>query len=416
MKPIIRVENLSKQYRIRERQKPYSMLRESIADAVRSPLKTLKRNDNKDKDHFWALRDVSFEVKPGEVLGIIGRNGAGKSTLLKILSRITDPTRGRIELYGRVGSLIEVGTGFHPELTGRENIFLNGAILGMRREEIAKKFDEIVDFAEIEEFLDLPVKHYSSGMYMRLGFAVAAHLEPEILMIDEVLSVGDMKFQRKCLGKLEEVGKEGRTVLFVSHNLAVVRQLCKKAILLENGCFNSQGKVSDVLATYLDKQEELSKTKKFTSQNGIVLIDIHFRDTETNTVTNSLVFNQSYQLNIRLQTAESLNSTVIVLQIYDELGNRISSICSLEEAVDPFIFEGMIDVSFFLPKLQLFPGSYTVSLIVGTIEEAFFNEDRCFNFEIIPNIVNDAAWAYNQGHGITRVSAKCEISSVVNKH
>src|SRR5271166_2112108 len=212
MKPIIRVENLGKQYRIGQRAAPYATIRESLVQAAVSPINRLRRaldrNGNGSADcerHIWALKDVSFEVKPGEVVGIIGRNGAGKSTLLKILSRVTEPTEGKVDLYGRVGSLLEVGTGFHPELTGRENIYLNGAILGMKRAEIARKFDEIVAFAEVERFLDTPVKHYSSGMHMRLAFAVAAHLEPQILIVDEVLAVGDAAFRRKCLGKMESM-------------------------------------------------------------------------------------------------------------------------------------------------------------------------------------------------------------------
>ena len=206
----IRVEHLSKQYRIGGSQAPYQTLRETIVGAVRKPLKVLSGESKVGPEKIWALNDVSFEIKRGEVVGVIGRNGAGKSTLLKILSHITSPTKGRVEIHGRVGSLLEVGTGFHNELTGRENIYLNGAILGMTRAEIARKFDEIVDFAEIEKFLDTPVKHYSSGMYMRLAFAVAAHLEPEILLVDEVLAVGDAEFQKKCLGKMGEVAGEGR--------------------------------------------------------------------------------------------------------------------------------------------------------------------------------------------------------------
>jgi lipopolysaccharide transport system ATP-binding protein len=253
MKPIIRVENLSKQYKLGADRKPYSTLRESLVESVKKPLNAFKRNaGNADANSFWALQDINFEVMPGEVVGIIGRNGAGKSTLLKILSRITEPTKGKIELYGRVGSLLEVGTGFHPELTGRENIFLNGAILGMRREEITKKFDEIVSFAEIEKFLDTPVKHYSSGMYTRLAFAVAANLEPEVLIVDEVLAVGDAEFQKKCLGKMKSVSdKEGRTVLFVSHNMAAVQTLCQKAISLHQGQIRQYGKTTKVVNDYL---------------------------------------------------------------------------------------------------------------------------------------------------------------------
>lgn len=255
MKPIIRVENLGKQYQIGLKAEPYSTLRESLVNAARRPLNALKRQRTNGKDLFWALKDINFEVMPGEVVGIIGRNGAGKSTLLKVLSRVTEPTTGRVELFGRVGSLLEVGTGFHPELTGRENIYLNGAILGMRREEITNKFDEIVDFAEIEPFLDTPVKRYSSGMYVRLAFAVAAHLEPEILVIDEVLAVGDTEFQKKCLGKMDEVSKIGKTILFVSHQLGMLAQLCSGCILLEKGNLKTQGKTENVINIYLNQQK-----------------------------------------------------------------------------------------------------------------------------------------------------------------
>jgi lipopolysaccharide transport system ATP-binding protein len=257
MHPAIRVDNLSKHYRLGERQAGYKTLRESIAEAVKAPFRRFTTHYSPLTTHpstdFWALKDVSFEVQPGEVVGIIGRNGAGKSTLLKILSRITEPTSGRIELRGRVGSLLEVGTGFHPELTGRENIYMNGSILGMRRREIARKFDEIVDFAGIEEFLDTPVKRYSSGMYVRLAFSVAAHLEPEILIVDEVLAVGDAAFQRKCVSKMGEVAQHGRTVLFVSHNLATVRTFCQTACWLENGRLAFHGDVSEAVDRYFQK-------------------------------------------------------------------------------------------------------------------------------------------------------------------
>jgi len=251
MRPIVKVENLSKQYRIGVRAESYPTLRDALAGAARAPLRFLQRNGRGRDSTFWALQDVAFEVAPGEVVGIIGRNGAGKSTLLKILSRITEPTTGRIELFGRVASLLEVGTGFHPELTGRENIFLNGAILGMRKAEIERKFDEIVAFAEVEKFIDTPVKHYSSGMYVRLAFAVAAHLEPEILIIDEVLAVGDAAFQAKCFGKMADVAREGRTVLFVSHNLGSVANMCSRAILLVDGRKWREGAASEIVAEYI---------------------------------------------------------------------------------------------------------------------------------------------------------------------
>lgn len=250
MPPIITVENVGKRYRLGRFRAPYSTLRETLARAVRSPLERFRR-DNDPASFVWAVEDVSFTVNPGEIVGIIGRNGSGKSTLLKMLSRITEPTRGRIELYGRVGSLLEVGTGFHPELTGRENIYLNGAVLGMSAEEIGRKFDEIVVFAEIEKFMDTPVKHYSSGMYLRLAFAVAAHLEPEILLVDEVLAVGDARFQRKCLDKMQDVAQHGRTVLFVTHNMPAITRLCPRAILLDNGLVLRDGPSHEVVSAYL---------------------------------------------------------------------------------------------------------------------------------------------------------------------
>ena len=252
MKPIVRATKLGKQYTIGKREAAYDTLRESIVQAVRTPFQRLRGgNGKRNADTIWALKDASFDVKPGEAVGIIGGNGAGKSTLLKVLSRITEPTTGRVELYGRVASLLEVGTGFHPELTGRENIYLNGAILGMKKTEIDSKFVRIVEFSELEKFLDTPVKRYSTGMYMRLAFAVASHLEPEILIVDEVLAVGDAQFQKKCLGKMGEVATEGRTVLFVSHNMVAVQSLCKRALWLKQGEIADDGVAGSVVRNYL---------------------------------------------------------------------------------------------------------------------------------------------------------------------
>lgn len=263
---IIKVSHISKSYRLGQAQTYYAF-RDRLADMVtfKSPKAT--------EPPFWALKDISFEVNPGEAVGIIGRNGAGKSTLLKILSRITPPTEGRIELNGRVASLLEVGTGFHPELTGRENIFLNGAVLGMLQTEIRRKFDEIVDFAEIETFLDTPVKRYSSGMYVRLAFAVAAHLNPEILVVDEVLAVGDAQFQSKCLAKMGEFGHTGRTVLFVSHNMAAIQTLCTSALLLNHGQLESIGSIEGQIARYLDHQKQTDRRvhREIKLKNGLSL-------------------------------------------------------------------------------------------------------------------------------------------------
>jgi lipopolysaccharide transport system ATP-binding protein len=249
MPPIIKVQGLGKQYRIGSDGSAYSTLREALVKRFRSPLNGTQRNSDDKK--IWALRDINFEVNAGEVVGIIGRNGAGKSTLLKILSRVTEPTTGRVELHGRVGSLLEVGTGFHPELSGRENIYLNGAVLGMVRAEITRKFDDIVAFAEVGKFIDTPVKRYSSGMYVRLAFAVAAYLEPEILLVDEVLAVGDAGFQRKCLDRMKDVGRRGRTVLFVSHNMPAVTRLCDRTILLDEGTILQDDQSHKVVGSYL---------------------------------------------------------------------------------------------------------------------------------------------------------------------
>ena len=303
-KPIISVENLGKSYLIGHdstRNEPYHSLRDNLVKQLRSfgrKAVDMARGQQivqgDEVEEFWALKDVSFEVKEGEVIGIIGRNGAGKSTLLKILSRITEPTEGRVTLRGRVASLLEVGTGFHPELSGRENIFLNGAILGMSRNEIRTKFDEIVDFAGVEKFLDTPVKRYSSGMYVRLAFAVAAHLDPEILVVDEVLAVGDQEFQRKCLGKMQDVAQHGRTVLFVSHNLSAIRNLCVNGIVLQNGKLVFQGTAGKSIEyynktttkDYSDEKSNLNAIKQplitavninYQSSNKADLnVDIHF--------------------------------------------------------------------------------------------------------------------------------------------
>jgi lipopolysaccharide transport system ATP-binding protein len=252
----IRVNNLGKQYRIGVAEERYRTLRDSISGMLRAPIQRIRRGfmpaRADEADTIWALREISFDVKQGQVLGVIGRNGAGKSTLLKILSRVTDPSEGEVEIRGRVGSLLEVGTGFHPELTGRENIYLNGAILGMRRTEIERKFDEIVDFSGVEKFIDTPVKRYSSGMYLRLAFAVAAYLEPEILVVDEVLAVGDAEFQRKCLGKMDDVAQQGRTVLFVSHNMSAILRLTHESIVLDSGRLIKRAPTQEAVDFYMD--------------------------------------------------------------------------------------------------------------------------------------------------------------------
>jgi lipopolysaccharide transport system ATP-binding protein len=337
---IINVENLSKHYILSHKKNSsnkqrYKTIRDTLVEGVNSIGQRLvtpshKQTFNAKKEEFWALKDVSFEVKQGDRVGIVGRNGAGKSTLLKILSRITDPTSGRISIKGRVASLLEVGTGFHPELTGRENISLNGAILGMSKVDIQRKFDEIVAFAEVEKFLDTPVKFYSSGMYVRLAFAVAAHLEPEILIVDEVLAVGDIRFQKKCLGKMEEVGKEGRTVLFVSHNMSTVSHLCNRAILLESGSLSLDSSAEKVISLYLENSYKVSQDlplseRRDRSGSGKVRAS-SFRALNDEGIEEKVLQsgkNYDFEIGYINHTGYILDNIVVSLDFYDEKGVRI---------------------------------------------------------------------------------------------
>ncbi len=335
----IRIDGLGKRYRIGAGggDSGYRTLRESIVEVIHSPLKRLKEVFSPDQratnlaDHcIWAIKDLSLEIKQGEVVGIIGRNGAGKSTLLKILSEITDPTEGQVELHGRVGSLLEVGTGFHPELTGRDNIYLNGAILGMRRTEISRKFDEIVAFAEVEKFIDTPVKHYSSGMYLRLAFAVAAHLEPEILIVDEVLAVGDASFQKKCLGKMGDVAKEGRTVLFVSHNMPAITRLCERAVYLEGGMLKQDGTPHQVVRTYLQSglgtmaSREWQDPNRAPSGDIARLCAIRIRS-ETNQCTDAIDIRRPLDLEIEYEVLRPGYKLMPNLHMYNEDGVHVFS-------------------------------------------------------------------------------------------
>lgn len=360
MKPIIKVENLSKQYIIGGKQESYSTFRESLVNTMRLPLEALKRGNRKNgASSFWALKDINFEVMPGEVVGIIGRNGAGKSTLLKILSRITEPTGGKIELYGRIGSLLEVGTGFHPELTGRENIFLNGAIMGMKREEIAKKFDEIVDFAEIEEFLDTPVKRYSSGMYTRLAFAVAANLDPEVLVIDEVLAVGDANFQKKCLGKMSAIAQTGRTVLFVSHNMTAVKSLCTFGIYMQNGKILNSGKVHQIVDDYVSG-ESLSSRKDISETIEEFTVDwIEFTD---NGIPGNFDIDKDLIFNVKVKSERTFDLININLFFNAAEGGVIFATCSSAEQFEngEYVYECKI------PANTLNDNLYTLDLMVVT--------------------------------------------------
>ena len=372
----IRVENLGKQYTIDQYQGRYKSLRDTLSMTFTAPFKRLMRGksgqDSQDST-IWALKDVNFEIQPGEVVGIIGRNGAGKSTLLKILARITEPTTGEVHMRGRVGSLLEVGTGFHQELTGRENIFLNGAILGMSRKEIQNKFDEIVDFAEIEKFIDTPAKHYSSGMYMRLAFAVAAHLEPEILLVDEVLAVGDAQFQKKCLGKMGEVAREGRTVLFVSHNMGAIRGLCRKGICLEKGIIFSTGDIERVINSYLDSrstiQEPVVKILD-NPQTPIQLTSVSVRNQNHNIAT-SVSTNEPFYLEIDFTIRRELSNSYVAVHVHDNNLNTLLFIRDFEQDENLLIrrLPGKYRYRLHIPAPLMVPGIYRVSVHAVIIGE-----------------------------------------------
>ena len=359
---IIKVEGLGKKYIIsHEGKESYTALRDVISRKAKKMAGFQK--EQKSKEEFWALKDVSFEINQGDAVGIIGRNGAGKSTLLKILSRITEPSKGRIEINGRIASLLEVGTGFHPELTGRENIFLNGAILGMSQVEIKKKFDEIVDFSGVEKFLDTPVKRYSSGMYVRLAFAVAAHLEPEILIVDEVLAVGDAQFQKKCLGKMEDVSsREGRTVLFVSHNMNVIRGLCPSAIMLSEGQIAAVGKTSEVIESYFDYYEnnDRKKSKGYDHKAGNFYAVI--KNIDINKAKNPLLTifgNISLQISIEIK--KEIKEVEFFVIIYNSEGLPILGMFQkdTDELIKISESEHIISVVF---ENILTPGKYFVSV------------------------------------------------------
>jgi lipopolysaccharide transport system ATP-binding protein len=375
----ISVKNLGKKYYIGSKQEKYKTFRDTVSDIVVSPFKKAygllsgrSHSAANLTEEMWALKDLSFDIKHGEVVGIIGRNGAGKSTLLKILSRITEPSLGYVDIYGRVGALLEVGTGFHPELTGRENIYLNGTILGMGRKEINRKFDEIVDFAGVEKFIDTPVKHYSSGMGLRLGFAVAAHLEPDILIVDEVLAVGDAEFQKKCLGKMGDVASEGRTVLFVSHNMAAVQTLCSKAIVLNAGKVIMNGDVDEAISFYLNNHSEmqentidLTEAQYLPSSGHSYLRYLRVMD-EAGTAVRSFNSLDPITLAIGIELTEPLLNPQLNIGVVDWMGNRLFTPSTFLEGVSLGAVEGCIEIICRIPPVPLIPGSYHLKLYFGT--------------------------------------------------
>jgi lipopolysaccharide transport system ATP-binding protein len=416
---VIRVENLSKRYVLSHQQegRSYKALRDVIADGAKSLLKPFNskskgarlsahaENQNPKSEEFWALKGVSFEINQGDRVGIIGRNGAGKSTLLKILSRIVEPTQGSIRIKGRVASLLEVGTGFHPELTGRENIFLNGAILGMSKVEITRKFDEIVAFAEVEKFLDTPVKRYSSGMYVRLAFAVAAHLEPEILIVDEVLAVGDSNFQKKCLGKMQEVGQSGRTILFVSHNMSTIQSLCTRCVLLHSGNVISDSDPATAMQLYLQDAStsanfvrEKQKNGKPTLVSGKVLYNPDSNDLEA-------------QIDLEI-FSEKICKAAIDLRLSDSVGVPIGrgSLGSFRPSQIIELHTGINKVSFKFSIRQLAIGTYFISLDLSCPWIEFYDQvEKCLLLDVIRPPMDDATLVLPQSWGQGSLEIPLEI-------
>jgi lipopolysaccharide transport system ATP-binding protein len=413
----IRAQGLCKQYRLGELQRE-NALRNVLGDALRAPWKLLKREK---KEKFWALKDVDLEVKHGEVLGLIGRNGAGKTTLLKILSRITRPTRGYAEIYGRLSSLLEVGTGFHPELSGRDNVYLSGAILGMRKQEIRRKFDEIVAFAELERFLDTQVKHYSSGMYVRLAFAVAAHLEPEILVVDEVLAVGDAAFQQKCMGKMEEVSHAGRTILFVSHSVPAVTRLCTRCVLLRAGHVELAGPTYDVVRAYLRTELQTTSVREWEPDRApgsdvVRLLAVRARSMDGAT---SEVFDirKPVGIDVVFDVMKAGQELTPNLHVFDEAGNNVF----ISHDVDPSWRgrprpTGRYISTAWIPGNFLAEGTFLVGAAITTLspQNIHVYERKAVAFQIVDSTDGDTARGDYAGHlpGVVRPLLNWETNYV----
>lgn len=393
---VIRVENLSKKYLIKHQQdgQSYKTMRDVLSKGAKSLWQPFRGNKlepfGKKCEEFWALKDLSFEIKQGDRVGIIGRNGAGKSTLLKILSRITEPTRGRVKIGGRIASLLEVGTGFHPELTGRENIFLNGAILGMSNSEISRKFDEIVHFSDVEKFLDTPVKRYSSGMYVRLAFSVAAHLESEILIVDEVLAVGDSQFQKKCLGQMGKVSQEGRTVLFVSHNMAAISQLCNKGLLLEQGKVKSSDEIDKVIKEYSNSESLATgflKLDDFPGRKGCGDATFKWVKVLNSSEVITPEFSLGQDLNIRFEigSSQTIENPRISIQIKTSEGFPICNMVDADSGFQVGKISGSGTYNITLKDIRLYPDVYSIGLWLGSADShtTFDHVEDCISFQVI---------------------------------
>jgi lipopolysaccharide transport system ATP-binding protein len=397
----IQVQGLGKRYALGGRRKPYKTIRESLVDAVTAPFR--RRNTGEARagpTSFWALKDVNFTVNRGEVVGVIGRNGAGKSTLLKVLSRITDPTEGQVEIVGRVGSLLEVGTGFHPELTGRENVYLNGAILGMRRAEITRKFDEIVAFAETEKFLDTPVKFYSSGMYTRLAFAVAAHLDPEILVVDEVLAVGDAEFQKKCLGKMQDVAGQGRTVLFVSHNISAVQSLCSRCVALQGGRVLADLPTADAVRLYMGGAGVAERVTRPASSTGVpTLVGAAIVDPLADHDESG--GGPQVRLDLTINTSSTRRASVD-LRLTDATFAPVGfgSLGTLDPRELVELRPGDNAVSLMIATHHLAVGRYLVSIDLTVPDVEYYDRaDACLQFEVVRPPVRGAIRVVSQAWG-----------------
>jgi lipopolysaccharide transport system ATP-binding protein len=376
MKPIIEFQHVSKKFKIGATQQPYL----SIRDAITKWLDFKKSNTTE----FYALNDVSFNVEQGDTLGIIGKNGAGKSTLLKVLSKITPPTSGQIITRGRIASLLEVGTGFHPELTGRDNVFMNGSILGMRKKEIGKNFDAIVDFAGIEKFIDTPLKHYSSGMQLRLAFAVAAFLENEILVIDEVLAVGDAEFQKKCLGKMDDVSKSGRTILFVSHQLTALRELCDKAILLNAGTVQMQATSDKVIEQYIQQIQGNNEIRNLEQKDqAIYLSDLNIYG-NANQTKNAILPYQDCYFELTIQSSEDFEGIQIGIGIDDKMNNRITTCFTKHLGLSFKIKKGLNKISCRIKQLPLKPDIYQIHIYIGSSFEVLDYRENLYQMEVLP--------------------------------
>jgi lipopolysaccharide transport system ATP-binding protein len=389
----IRADGLSKEYTIGAQRRHYDTFREALVNGLTAPFERFRGTRGRPAERtIWALKDVNFQIDQGEVVGIIGRNGAGKSTLLKILSRITMPTEGEVAVRGRVASLLEVGTGFHPELTGRENIFLNGAILGMTRREVRRKFDEIVDFADVERFIDTPVKHYSSGMYMRLAFAIAAHLETDVLLVDEVLAVGDAEFQKKCLGMMEDVSRrQGRTVILVSHNMEAVLKLCNRSMLFERGQIQIAGDVRQVLSAYLERHSISSKVIDLSQRPRRDDYLGNARLVQATTIGQerwSFAFGDQLVFEICVEAALSMKNIEIMIGLYSARGFEVATWTNTCSRTHIPLREGVNILQIAYQDLALLPGQYLLGISLGSSRGVEDYVPEAVEFEIAPSVIS----------------------------